>query len=361
MQLLLRGLGLRKDPFPLFLEMETEFWPSQNEMLFAGEGSPVPTSRAVRASGRRSDTQTDTSPSPRTSLEDEPKAAKPRVGLEQQCQTVDLSRVGCFDGLKKALRSRFEEIAERRKGKVVVLVPAKFVRDLGLWLEKEHPKTGCKELVLRNVGVGELIWQSFESGMKARVRKNLVRNLDDILDPLGGESLSENDTPRPDGGFYRPDVSGFVKRMSEDQSCRPMAEAAPWPQVFIEIAYTDSGSDYKDAKSRLENCVDFDHACVDILIGIMRQRSGPLKQRMNRDAMNITDPSQPATVLDQEPSDAPKMAVWSPGATPEAPSWYALRMNEHIDVVIPETAPPLTWRLEFNVICQCNDATAGAG
>ena len=78
---------------------------------------------------------------------------------EQQQQIVDLSTEDDLDKLKASLVTHFEGVVRSREGKVVISVAEKFVPDLSLWLEAEHPRTG--ELVKRN-GVGELVWRSRE-------------------------------------------------------------------------------------------------------------------------------------------------------------------------------------------------------
>jgi len=65
-----------------------------------------------------------------------------------------------------------------------------------------------------------------------------------------------------------------------------------------------------------------------------------------------------APTVDAEPKRSSKVpAAGSPAmgrAAPESPTWYVLRTNRYLGLVIPETAPLVSWRLAerlaFNVV-----------
>ena len=203
--------------------------------------------------------------------------------------------------------------------------------------------------------VDELIWQAHQGMIKSRIADRIKDNLRTVLeyDNVG----ADNTTPLEDAGYLTPDVAGFARRMTEEQSHHPIRENAPHPEIWLEVAF--SGDDYNKAKKEiLEQLLPLNMLCIYIIVVLQDTPTAPYKNRLNRDAMNLTAPSEPADVLEQEPRYAPKVVVWSPGAAADWPSWYVLEANKHVVVEIPTTE--LTWTFEFNLICCCYEATAGA-
>ena len=276
--------------------------------------------------------------------------------VEKTETIVDARHLTDLKELEDEMVCHFHEI-EQRDGKYSIDVPPEHLRDLGLFLEREHPSLMCEGRFVN--GAGRLTWMRRQGYKKSKIQRKIANSLEEVL--VGGGVGTDNITPFPvgggpfAGGSKAPDVSGFVREPTELQSCFPLKEGAPWPQVWIEIAHTDTGRDYLDALEKIEDCVRgrvVAEPCVYILIALQQNPSRPYKDRMFRDAMDLGVPSLKATSA-MEPTNAPKLAVWLPGMV--TPSWYALRTNTHVDIPIPTTDPPKIWRFELNLVCQCYD------
>jgi hypothetical protein len=241
---------------------------------------------------------------------------------------------------------------EQRRGDYHVEMLAEYLDEIGLFLESEHPSLMCEGRIVD--GAARLTWEASQGFLKSVMQRKIANSLEEVLGPRNVGT--DNTTPLPvgggnfAGGYLAPDVSGFVRRPTEVQGLKPFAEKAPWPQVWVEVAFTDSGEDYKNAISKIQNCVrDVREPCVYVLVALQNTASRILKERMARGNMDLAAPSVEAEAT-IEPTNAPKVAVWQPDL---APSWYVLETNKYVKVPIPMTDPQKEWRFDFNLVCQC--------
>jgi len=265
---------------------------------------------------------------------------------------VDARDVTDLQKLKETLESQHLDKIDRRWGEYNIDVPAEHLRALGLFLEDEHYSLMCEGRILES-GAGRLTWRARQGGIMSVIRRKMANSFEEVLP--GGCVGTENITPLPVGdGFLAPDVSGFVRRLNEAQGLLPLAAGAPWPQVWVELAFTDASKDYDYALEKIRNCVrDCQVAapCAYVLVALQTDVSGLFETRMALDEIDLEAPSVRASPTN-EPEDAPKVAVWLPGT--EDPSWYVLRTNRHVDIPIPTTGDPptTTWRFESSLVCQ---------
>jgi len=263
---------------------------------------------------------------------------------------VDARQLTNLENLKETVVCHMGDI-EQRRGDYHIEMPAEHLHDIGLFLESEHMSLLCEG---RNVeGAGRLTWEAPQGGIKSLIHFEIAVSLKEVL---GRRNVwTDNTTPLPvgggnfAGGFLAPDVSGFVRRPTEVQGLKPFAEKAPWPQVWVEVAFTDSGEDYKNAISKIQNCVrDVREPCAYVLVALQNTASRIFKERMARGNMDLAAPSVEAEAT-IEPTNAPKVAVWQPDLTP---SWYVLETNKYVNVPIPKSDPQKEWRFDFNLVCQ---------
>ena len=258
--------------------------------------------------------------------------------------------------LKEFLVCHLGEVKQRR-GAYHIDVPMQHLQELGKFLESEYPSlmAMCEGRVVE--GLGRLTWKAGQGGIKSEIKFEIANSLVAVLKPFGGTAGMNNATPLPGvggnfaGGFLAPDVSGYIVRPSEAQGLEPIAENAPWPQVWVEVAFADDGSDYLDALGKIQDCRrDVEEPCAYVLIALQKEQSRQFNKRMAIDAIDLGAPSV-AAVATGEPQRSPKVALWLPNAA--APSWYVLRTNRHVDIPLPMTGnPPRTWRFEFNLVCE---------
>ena len=159
-----------------------------------------------------------------------------------------------------------------------------------------------------------------------------VRDCDEPQPSATSTAWRDNDTPPPDGGGgFRSRRLGL--RPAADASPGPPTSRPPWPQVWVEIAFTDSGRDYLKALDKIVNAGrDVEAPCAYVLIALQQNASRLFENRMALFDIDLTAPSVKA-VATNEPQDAPKVAAWLP--TTAAPSRYhVVRTNEHIDIPI---------------------------
>jgi hypothetical protein len=149
-----------------------------------------------------------------------------------------------------------------------------------------------------------------------------------------------------------PDVAFWTTSPSRSQKLHPLKENCPLPQLWIEICYVDDVTDFKNAMSKVRDCVipvNGQSRCSILVICISSEVVDDVTEE--RIAYNIpinATTTTAAPLLDVMPLDEPCVAYWPVETAYDDMQWYRIYRNHHLDVVVPNTLTP--FRFDMNTV-----------